>query len=132
MTKPDHIPDQDRQYYRLANLVKEIRLEKKLSQREFSRMLGMSNAYVAHLEGGKIQPSVKTLRNISTTLGLPYNRLALLAKYIDPSIFDRPVNADDSIRFKAIADLTDEEWQSVLDYIDYVRSKRNNSVDGSN
>ena len=132
MTNPDHIPDQDRQYYRLANLVKEVRLGKKLSQREFSRMLGMSNAYVAHLEGGKIQPSVKTLRNISTTLGLPYNRLALLAKYIDPSIFDRPVNADDSIRFKAIADLTDEEWQSVLDYIDYVRSKRNNSVDGIN
>ena len=124
MTNPDHIPDQDRQYYRLANLVKEIRLEKKLSQREFSRMLGMSNAYVAHLEGGKIQPSVKTLRNISATLGLPYNRLALLAKYIDQSIFNQPVNADDSIRIRALADLTDEEWQSVLDYVNYVRSKR--------
>jgi len=132
MTNRQHIPEKSRQYSGLANLVKEVRLGKKLSQREFSRMLGMSNAYVAHLEGGKIQPSVKTLRNISTTLGLPYNRLALLAKYIDPSIFDRPVNADDSIRFKAIADLTDEEWQSVLDYIDYVRSKRNNSVDGIN
>ena len=106
MTNPDHIPDQDRQYYRLANLVKEIRLEKKLSQREFSRMLGMSNAYVAHLEGGKIQPSVKTLRNISATLGLPYNRLALLAKYIDQSILNQPVNADDSIRIRALADLT--------------------------
>jgi transcriptional regulator with XRE-family HTH domain len=126
MTNPDHIPDQDRQYYRLANLVKEIRLEKKLSQREFSRMLGMSNAYVAHLESGKIQPSVKTLRNISTTLGLPYNRLALLAKYIDHSIFNQPVNADDSIRIRAIADLTDEEWQSVLDYVNYVRTKRKN------
>ena len=124
MTKPDHIPDQDRQYYKLANLVKEIRLEKKLSQREFSRMLGMSNAYVAHLEGGKIQPSVKTLRNISVTLGLPYNRLALLAKYIDRSIFNQPVNADDSIRIRALADLTKEEWQSVLDYVNYVRSKR--------
>ena len=124
MTNPDHIPDQDSQYYRLANLVKEIRLEKKLSQREFSRMLGMSNAYVAHLEGGKIQPSVKTLRNISATLGLPYNRLALLAKYIDQSILNQPVNADDSIRIRALADLTDEEWQSVLDYVNYVRSKR--------
>ena len=132
MTNTHHMPEKSRQYSGLANLVKEVRLGKNLSQREFSRMLGMSNAYVAHLEGGKIQPSVKTLRNISTTLELPYNRLALLAKYIDPSIFDRPVNADDSIRFKAIADLTDEEWQSVLDYIDYVRSKRNNSVDGSN
>tara|TARA_B100001146_G_scaffold39052_1_gene32751 strand:+ start:176 stop:553 length:378 start_codon:yes stop_codon:yes gene_type:complete len=117
-------PDQDRQYYRLANLVKEIRLEKKLSQREFSRMLGMSNAYVAHLEGGKIQPSVKTLRNISATLGLPYNRLALLAKYIDQSIFNQPVNTEDTIRIRALADLTDEEWQSVLDYVNYVRSKR--------
>ena len=124
MTNPDHIPDQDRQYYRLANLVKEIRLEKKLSQREFSKMLGMSNAYVAHLEGGKIQPSVKTLRNISATLEVPYNRLALLAKYIDQSIFNQPVNADDSIRIRALADLTDEEWRSVLDYVNYVRSKR--------
>ena len=132
MTNRHNIPEKSRQYSGLANLVKEVRLGKKLSQREFSRMLGMSNAYVAHLEGGKIQPSVKTLRNISTTLGLPYNRLALLAKYIDPSIFDQPINAADSTRFKAIADLTDEEWQSVLDYIDYVRSKRNNSVDGSN
>ena len=131
MTNRQHIPEKSRQYSGLANLVKEVRLGKNLSQREFSRMLGMSNAYVAHLEGGKIQPSVKTLRNISTTLGLPYNRLALLAKYIDPSIFDQPINADDSIRFKAIADLTDEEWQSVSDYIDYVRSKRKNSVDGS-
>jgi transcriptional regulator with XRE-family HTH domain len=124
MTNPDHIPDKDKQYFGLASLVKEVRLEKKLSQREFSRMLGMSNAYVAHLEGGKIQPSVKTLRNISTTLGLPYNRLALLAKYIDESIFTQPVNTDDSMRIRAIADLTDEEWQSVLDYANYIRSKR--------
>lgn len=124
MTNLDHRPDKDRQYYRLANLVKKVRLEKKLSQREFSRMLGMSNAYVAHLEGGKIQPSVKTLRNISATLEVPYNRLALLAKYIDQSIFNQPVNADDSIRIRALADLTKEEWQSVLDYVNYVRSKR--------
>ena len=124
MTNLDHRPDKDRQYSGLANLVKKVRLEKKLSQREFSRMLGMSNAYVAHLESGKIQPSVKTLRNISATLEVPYNRLALLAKYIDQSIFNQPVNADDSIRIRAIADLTDEEWQSVLDYVNYVRTKR--------
>ncbi|MAQ97058.1 MAG: hypothetical protein CL716_05050, partial [Chloroflexi bacterium] len=77
MTNLDHRPDKDRQYSGLANLVKKVRLEKKLSQRKFSRMLGMSNAYVAHLESGKIQPSVKTLRNISATLEVPYNRLAL-------------------------------------------------------
>ena len=43
---------------------------------------------------------------------------------IDYSIFNQPVNADDSIRIRAIADLTDEEWQSVLDYVNYVRTKR--------
>ena len=124
MTNPDHMRDKNRQYSGLASLVKEVRLEKKLSQREFSKILGMSNAYVAHLEGGEIQPSVKTLRNISTTLELPYNRLALLAKYIDQSIFNQPVNAEDSMRIGAVADLTDEEWRSVLDYVNYVRSKR--------
>ena len=73
----------ERPYLKLANLVKEKRLEKELSQREFSKILGMSNSYVAHLEGGKIQPSVGTLRSISATLGIPYNKLAILAKYID-------------------------------------------------
>ena len=40
----------ERPYLRLANLVKDKRLEKELSQREFSKMLDMRNSYVAHLE----------------------------------------------------------------------------------
>ncbi|MEE3346087.1 MAG: helix-turn-helix transcriptional regulator [Chloroflexota bacterium] len=112
-------------YSQLAKVVKEARKDRKLSQREFSRTLGMSNAYISHLEGGKIQPSVKTLRNISSALEISYNSLAILAKYVDPSIFDQTSNSEKSLRVKAISDLTEREWDSVLDYVNYIRSQRN-------
>lgn len=117
----DEIP-----YLKLANLVKEKRLEKELSQREFSKILGMSNSYVAHLEGGKIQPSVGTLRSISATLGIPYIKLAILAKYIDETAFDQITQTNSNHRDNAFSDLTEKEWISVMDYVDYIRSKREN------
>ena len=120
-----NMTSEDPPYSQLAEVVKEARTGRKLSQREFSRILGMSNAYVAHLEGGKIQPSVKTLRNISSALEISYNSLAILAKYVDPSIFDQTSNSEKSLRVKAISDLTEREWDSVLDYVNYIRSQRN-------
>lgn len=116
----------ERPYLKLANLVKEKRLEKELSQREFSKILGMSNSYVAHLEGGKIQPFVGTLRSISATLGIPYNKLAILAKYIDEAAFDQITQTNTTRRDNAFSDLTEKEWISVMDYVDYIRSKREN------
>tara|TARA_Y100000588_G_C13747898_1_gene708486 strand:- start:221 stop:598 length:378 start_codon:yes stop_codon:yes gene_type:complete len=112
-------------YFQLAKVVKEARTDRKLSQREFSRILGMSNAYIAHLEGGKIQPSVKTLRNISSTLEISYNSLAILANYVDSSILNQTFNSEKSLRVKAISDLSEREWDSVLDYVNYIRSQRN-------
>ena len=85
----------------------------------------MSNAYIAHLEGGKIQPSVKTLRNISSTLEISYNSLAILANYVDSSILNQTFNSEKSLRVKAISDLNEREWDSVLDYVNYIRSQRN-------
>ena len=120
-----NMASEDLPYSQLAEVVKEARTGRKLSQREFSRILGMSNAYVAHLEGGKIQPSVKTLRNISSALEISYNGLAILAKYVDSSILDQTLNSEKSLRVKAISDLTEREWDSVLDYVNYIRSQRN-------
>ena len=121
---PKSTSREERPYLKLANLVREKRLEKELSQREFSRILGMSNSYIAHLEGGKIQPSVHTLRNISATLEIPYNRLAILAKYIDETVLDQHTHTNTTHRDKTISDLTEKEWRSVMDYVNYIRSQR--------
>jgi transcriptional regulator with XRE-family HTH domain len=76
------------------------------------------------LESGRIQPSVQTLRNIASTLRLPYGRLALLAGYIDKDVYDTPNTQDYLKRLTDIGDLNDEEWKSVLDFARYIRSKR--------
>ena len=86
----------------------------------------MSGAYAAHLESGKIQPSVETLRKIATTLRLPYGTLALLAGYIDTDIYDKSLGTSHLTRLTDIGALTDEEWESVLDFARYIRSKREN------
>ena len=111
-------------YSTLANLIREARLARNLSQRKLSSILNMSNAYASHLESGRIQPTVQTLRNIASTLRLPYGRLALLAGYIDKDVYDTPNTQNYMKRLTDIGDLNDEEWKSVLDFVRYIRSKR--------
>ena len=111
-------------YSTLAKLIREARLARNLSQRKLSSILNMSDAYASHLESGRIQPTVQTLRNIASTLRLPYGRLALLAGYLDKDVYDTPNTHDYMKRLTDIGDLNDEEWKSVLDFARYIRSKR--------
>ena len=111
-------------YSTLAKLIREARLARNLSQRKLSSILNMSDAYASHLESGRIQPTVQTLRNIASTLRLPYGHLALLAGYLDKDIYDTPNTQDYMKRLTDIGDLNDEEWKSVLDFARYIRSKR--------
>ena len=111
-------------YSTLAKLIREARLARNLSQRKLSSILNMSDAYASHLESGRIQPTVQTLRNIASTLRLPYGRLALLAGYLDKDVYDTPNTQDYMKRLTDIGDLNDEEWKSVLDSARYIRSKR--------
>tara|TARA_B100001245_G_scaffold227350_1_gene203657 strand:- start:21 stop:392 length:372 start_codon:yes stop_codon:yes gene_type:complete len=111
-------------YSALAKLIREARLARNLSQRKLSSILNMSDAYASHLESGRIQPTVQTLRNIASTLRLPYSRLALLAGYLDKDVYDTPNTQDYMKRLTDIGDLNDEEWKSVLDFARYIRSKR--------
>ena len=78
----------------------------------------MSNSYITHLESGKIQPTVETLNKISLILELQYSKLAILANYIDSK------NSYNLQRFESLNNLTDEELNSVLDYAEFIRSKR--------
>ena len=111
-------------YSTLAKLIREARLARNLSQRKLFSILNMSDAYASHLESGRIQPTVQTLRNIASTLRLPYGRLALLAGYLDKDVYDTPNTQDYMKRLTDIGDLNDEEWKSVLDFARYIRSKR--------
>ena len=111
-------------YIELARLIGETRQAQKLSQRRLSSLLNMSPAYAAQLESGRIQPSVKTLNRIASTLKIPYRQLALLAGYIYDEVDTDSIKGEYAERLNEIRDLTRKEWESVLDFACYIRSKR--------
>lgn len=111
-------------YIELARLIGKTRQAQKLSQRRLSSLLKMSPAYAAQLESGRIQPSVKTLNRIASTLKIPYRQLALLAGYIYDEVDTDSIKGEYAERLNEIRDLTRKEWESVLDFACYIRSKR--------
>jgi transcriptional regulator with XRE-family HTH domain len=108
----------------LADMVRQARLSKGLTQRQLSRALSMSEGYVGHLESGRFRPTVQTLKALSSVLGLLYGQLALEAGYITREEFENPVDDRQLARLNEVSDLSDEEWESVRDYARYVRSRR--------
>ncbi|MBO5068702.1 MAG: helix-turn-helix transcriptional regulator [Clostridia bacterium] len=55
--------------------LRELRKEKKLSQKEFAKMLGVPSSTYANWEQGRREPNVSDIFNIITTLGIEPNEL---------------------------------------------------------
>ena len=124
MVKDTKVP-----YKKLAEIVKQAREARELSQRQLSSTIEMSGSYITHLENGKIQPTVTTLKKISHALRLPYALLAVLSGYIENEHYNVPeIDQEYLDRLADISDLSDEEWKSVLDYAQFIRDKRPKST----
>ena len=113
-----------RPYDSLADAVRRARTARGMSQRRLSRALGMSDGYAGHLETGRFRPAVETLKGLAGVLGIAYGELAVLAGYISPDELENPVGEIALVRLNEVDDLTDEEWESVRDFVGYVRSRR--------
>ena len=114
-----------RRFGGLADLVRQARMSKGITQRQLSRALDKSQGYVGHLESGRIRPNVETLKSLSAALGLLYGQLAVEAGYISREEFESPIDEGQLARLTEIGDLTKEEWESVKDFSRYLRSRRN-------
>lgn len=115
---------ENRPFGPLADMVRRARLAKRLTQRQLSRALGMSEGYVGHLESGRFRPTTETLKALSSVLGLLYGQLAVEADFITREEFENPIDEGQLARLNEIGDLTEEEWESVRDFARYVRSRR--------
>ena len=62
-----------------SRAVRTIRAAKKLSQGEFSEIVGIDQSLISRIESGERKPSIKNLEAISETLSVPFHLIALLA-----------------------------------------------------
>lgn len=55
--------------------IKQVRKEKRMTQKELGETIGISNTYLSDIEIGRTNPSIKTLKRIAKGLEVSYVEL---------------------------------------------------------
>lgn len=97
--------------------MKQSREKQGMTLAELGRKIGKTEATVQRYESGNIKNLKNdTIESIATALNV---NPAYLMGWVEEN--------DDKVQHRAAhleGELTDDEWQRVLDYADYIRSKR--------
>ena len=99
----------------IAIRLRELRKEKNMTQEELAKLINSTKANISKYETGKVEPNIETIR--------------FFAEYFDVSIDyllgDTNVRHHvDTLAFHTDGDLTDQEWEEVQNYIEFLKSKR--------
>jgi len=60
---------------RVRKRIKDIRLEKKLSQGDIAKILGIHSTYISQIERGVRNPTIKNIEKIAKALDIHINEL---------------------------------------------------------
>lgn len=104
-----------------------LRKAQHLSLREVETISGISNPYLSQLENNKVkQPSPRVLQKLAECYNAPFQTLMELAGHITKTENGEEKNLTLSgLALRSIEDLNPEEEKSVLEYIDFLRQRRN-------
>lgn len=106
----------------LGTFLKAEREKNSLSLRAVEEKTGVSNAYISQIENDKIkQPSPNILLKFSELYNISYNDLLELAGH--PRSDEIENNIDSSFAAR-LGNVTDEEQEALLDYLEFLRSRR--------
>ena len=110
----------------LGEELKYQRESQKLSLREIEEKAGISNAYLSQLENNKIKkPSANILHKLAEVYKLDFNYLLSRA-----GILENQLEENKSFGHYVFSkkNLTDEEEKELLQYLKFIRLKRNNKI----
>lgn len=127
------MPDEDETKTRSAALgayLKSVRLGLDMSLRQVEENTDkeISNAYLSQLENGKIaKPSPHVLHTLSQVYRVSYEKLMERAGYLAPA-GNKPKDAKHGhVATFSIDKLSAEEEKALLDYLAFVRSKKDHT-----
>ena len=112
----------------LGSYLANIRVVKGLTLRQVERATGreVSNAYLSQLEHGRIsRPSPNILYSLAKVYSVSYNMLMKKAGYIVAKGTRKTNESHGRVATFAIENLTPEEEDELLDYLAYIRSRKN-------
>jgi HTH-type transcriptional regulator, competence development regulator len=97
-----------------------LRIERRLNQKELAAGAGIDVTYLSKLENSRLEPPAEeTIRRLAAVLEVEPTELLLLARKV-PSDLKSIIIASPMVpRFlRAARNLTDEEWQRLIEVIE--------------
>ncbi len=114
----------------LGQYLASIRQDRRMTLREVEEATNreISNAYLSQIENDKIQqPSPNVLHKLSEIFGIDYGRLMEMAGHVVPSKRRAPSERHGRIATFANYHLTPDEEAELLEYLQFLRSRRKTS-----
>lgn len=104
----------------LGNILKQLRIEKNLTQEELGKMVGLKKAAIHKYESGIVQNMKRA------TIGKLANIFNVSPSYLLGYTTDRDLkpNKEENKLISLIQQLTDEEVEELSNFVDYLISKR--------
>lgn len=106
--------------------LKELRVLSGLSLREVEKATNkaVSNAYISQIESGKIEtPSPHILDKLAAVYGVPHREIMEAAGYIRRASGEKKL-ATSGIQFSLKQNLTNEEREEVVRFLEYLRFRK--------
>ena len=112
----------------LGRHLKRVRKQRNLTLRAVEEKTGISNAYLSQVENSKInRPSPSVLLKLADCYSVSYVHLMELTGHPIPNLNSNNEKVKPSFRLSSgsfLDDLTDEEKKRVLEYIEFLRSRK--------
>ena len=114
----------------LGPYLKRVRKQRNLTLRAVEEKTGISNAYLSQVENRKIiKPSPSVLLKLANCYGISYERLMELAGHPIHPTSEVKEKLESAFRLSSsLGDLTDEEKKRVLEYIEFLRSRKRSRI----
>ena len=123
--------------YQLGITLHNLRKRKGISLRRVERDTGISNAYLSQLERSIAKrPAPEKLQVLADYFAIPYVKLLKYAGYLQSQSDDEAINLMSNLErpdenksavVSSIADLTEDEENLVLLYIEFLKGRRKQS-----
>lgn len=99
--------------------LRELRKAKGLSMKELGKMFGLAESTISLYESGKRQPDTEIIKRFANFFGVSVDYLLGVSQEEEPEYTE-----DEKELFELMAQLTDEEAQEMLNFLQYLVAKR--------
>ena len=103
----------------IGKYIKQIRQQRQMSVTDLAKKVDINKSTLSRYENGTRKIPMEDIADFANVLGVPPESI----------LFEQKENNKNKNSFETIAahldgDLTEEEWQEILDYAEFVKSKR--------